>query len=136
MKSTLSVCTYCSDPITLDFPFKEVLLSSLPIADELVIINCDSFDTTGKKEVAQVLSEIVTVNNNIKVLKSTEDIQFVNAIHGAVLAERKNWLELGYQENDRFYNRGNIESLIVARSLIHLATHIGLMKCNGHMREW
>ena len=75
-------------------------------------------------------------NDNIKVLKNTEDIQFVDSIHGAVLAERKNWLELGYQENDRFYNRGNIESLIVARSLKHFATHIGLMKCNGHMREW
>ena len=40
--STLSVCTFCSDPITQEFPFKEVVLSALPIADEIVIINGDN----------------------------------------------------------------------------------------------
>jgi hypothetical protein len=38
---SLSVVTHCSNPVTMDFPFVEVINSVLPIADEVVIINGD-----------------------------------------------------------------------------------------------
>jgi len=38
---TLSICTYASDAKRLELPFKEVILSALPITDELIIINSD-----------------------------------------------------------------------------------------------
>ena len=52
----LSVCLSCSNPISLDFPLKECILSVIPIADEIVLINGDLEGRGG--EVANVVADL------------------------------------------------------------------------------
>src|SRR4030067_3395328 len=60
---TLSICTYASDAKRLELPFKEVILSALPITDELIIINSDDNICD---EVDDVLKELFYYNDLYK----------------------------------------------------------------------
>jgi len=56
--STLSVCTYASSAKKLELPFKEVILSALPITDELIIINCDDYRHDNLSEVDDIINDL------------------------------------------------------------------------------
>jgi len=51
----LSCCTYASDISKLELPFKEVILSAIPIADELIIINSNQ---NNNEEIYDILDEL------------------------------------------------------------------------------
>lgn len=61
-RPSLSICTFCSEPASKEFPFEEVILSALPIADEIIVVNGDQRPNS---ETDAILSSIGT--GNIKV---------------------------------------------------------------------
>ena len=65
----LSICTVCSNPLSMDFPLKECLESAAGIADEIILINADDIypcDTVG--EVNFVISSLSQdIKNKMKV---------------------------------------------------------------------
>ena len=64
----LSVCTVCSNPVTLDFPLKEVLLSSSEFADEIILINGDDTEPCSESgEVNNIVNYLpLDVKNKIR----------------------------------------------------------------------
>ncbi len=57
---TLSVVTAVNEPLTREFYLKELLISAIPIADEIVIISGEQGGHTsyGNQEIAQILDEL------------------------------------------------------------------------------
>lgn len=57
---TISVAVACSNPIDMYFPFKELLLSINDLADEVVILNCDSDEKViyGDSQVDIIIDEV------------------------------------------------------------------------------
>lgn len=63
---SLSIVTFVSEPIIKEFPFKELLLSAIPIADEIVIISGEKGAHTsfGNQGIAQIIDEIANEGND------------------------------------------------------------------------
>lgn len=65
---SLSCCTYASDVQKLELPFREVIESTLPIADEIIIINSDTsngIDSLGENFESSVQRTIYKLKNKI-----------------------------------------------------------------------
>lgn len=76
MKSgkTLSVCVPCSNPISMDFPLRECILSAIPIATQIVLINGDECRFEG--EVTKVISDSLEYDKEIAEWDFRDDTSF------------------------------------------------------------
>ena len=68
---TLSICTFCSNPISYEFPLKELILSALPICDEFILINGDNierdrydYNLENDSEVEKIINQIYEVETD------------------------------------------------------------------------
>ncbi len=57
MSKTLSIATYCSNAISMEFYLKELIESVWEIADEIIVINCDKSEYDFESEVINLVSK-------------------------------------------------------------------------------